>query len=419
MADNQYKEVKRILREQIVGQYGNASLEALEEDALKADLSAIFNRMAKSGNHVEEGVRPTLVKQVIHDLVSYGPLHDLMEDDSITEIMVNGAYDIYIERHGKTFDAGVKFDDEQHVRYIIEKMIRPTGRRVDELTPYVDFSLPGGSRVNVVLPPVGFGGPYITIRKFLHDLRSVDDLIELGTMDAKIARFLRACVKAKVNVMFSGATGSGKTTLLEILSADIDQEERITTIEDTLELNLRQKHVVRLLTRNANIEGKGEITIRDLFINSLRMRPDRIILGEIRGGEALDYLQALNSGHEGSMAVIHASTPADVIIRMENMAFYAGLNIPSSSIRAQIAHGVDIIVQLAQIVDGSRKVVKISEVAEGANASVDVRNIFYFKGESMDSEGKVHGKFCSTGIVPVCYKKFKEMGVEIIEDIFD
>lgn len=411
------KQVKRILREQIVAQYGNSSLDDLEEGVLIEDLSAIFTRMAKVGNNIPNEMRPRLIKHVLNDLTGLGPLHDLMQDESITEIMVNGPYDIYYEKGGKTIQAEVSFDDEQHVRYIIEKMLRPTGRRVDELCPYVDFSLPGGSRVNVILPPVGFGGPYITIRKFLHDLKSLDDLIGLGTMDNNMANFLKACVKGKVNIMFSGATGSGKTTLLEVLSSDIDEEERIVTIEDTLELNLRQKHVVRLLTRNANIEGKGEITIRDLFINTLRMRPERIILGEIRGGEALDYLQALNSGHDGAMAVIHASTPQDVLIRLENMTFYSGLNIPAASVKAQIAHGLDIVVQLAQIVDGSRKVVRISEVVESSAGAV-TNDIFYFKGDYMDEDKKVHGSFKSTGYIPACLEQIDNMGIDLDKNMF-
>lgn len=411
------KQVKRILREQIVAQYGNTSLDDLDESVLIEDLSAIFARMAKVGNNIPDEERPRLIKHVLHDLTGLGPLHELMQDDTITEIMVNGPYDIYLERGGKTVASELTFDDEQHVRYIIEKMLRPTGRRVDELTPFVDFSLPGGSRVNVILPPVGFGGPYVTIRKFLHDLKTLDSLKELGTLDNNMAEFLQACVKAKVNIMFSGATGSGKTTLLEVLSSDIAEEERIVTIEDTLELNLRQRHVVRLLTRNANIEGKGEISIRDLFINTLRMRPDRIILGEIRGGEALDYLQALNSGHDGAMAVIHASTPEDVLIRLENMTFYSGLNIPASSVKAQIAHGVDIIVQLAQIVDGSRKVVRISEVIESDHGA-KTNDLFYFKGDYMDEDKKVHGCFKATGIVPECLTQIENMGVKINKRVF-
>jgi len=332
--------------------------------------------------------------------------------------MVNGPYEIYIEKKGRKVLTDVRFDDEQHLRYSVEKMIRPTGRRVDELTPYVDFSLPSGSRVNVILPPVGYGGPYVTIRKFLHSIETMEDMIRLGTLDERMAEFLSRCVQAKLNLIFSGATGSGKTTMLEVLSAYIAEGERIVTIEDTLELHLRQRHVVRLLTRNPNIEGKGEITIRDLFINSLRMRPERIILGEIRGAEALDYLQALNSGHDGALAVIHASTPEDVLLRLENMAFYSGMQLPVSSVRAQIAHGLDLIVQMSQLFDGSRKIVKISEVLEVEKDVVQVRPLFYFKGESVDDRGVVQGRFRSSGIVPRFIARCRDMGVVIDESMF-
>ena len=417
--DPQIKLLKRALREQIINQYGNITLEDVDKAVLNSEMASIFGRVVRNvGVQVTEGMRPVITKQVLHDLAGWGPLQDLMDDPLVTEIMINGAFSIYCERAGKTFQCDVFFDDEQHLRYIIEKMIRPSGRRVDESFPYVDFSLPNGSRVNVIIPPCGSGGPYVTIRKFLHDLKTLDKMVEIGTMDERMAIFLRACVRAKVNLMFSGATGSGKTTLLEILSSDIGEEERIITIEDTLELHLRQKHVARLLTRNPNIEGKGEISIHDLFINSLRMRPDRIILGEIRGGEALDYLQACNSGHEGSMAVIHASSPDDVIVRMESMAFYAGLNIPASSIKMQIAHGINIVVQLAQIIDGSRKVVKISEITESADKGIEVKHIFKFKGDRMDEHGRIHGHFMATGYLPEALEQMKDMHVHIPMDIF-
>ena len=419
MDKDAFKRIKRILREQVVSQYGIAFLDNADEEALRSDMFAILSRMAKNNKSFPELESDNVVKQVIHDLVGFGPLHELMDDPTITEIMINGSESVYIERGGHTTLTDIHFDDEQHVRYIIEKMLRPTGRRVDELTPYVDFSLANGSRVNVVLPPVGFGGPYVTIRKFLHDLKSLQDMIDIGTIDENMAKFLSLCVKAKVNLIFSGATGSGKTTLLEVLSADIDEDERIVTIEDTLELHLRQKHVARLLTRNPNIEGKGEITIRDLFINTLRMRPDRIILGEIRGGECIDYLQALNSGHDGAMAVIHASTPEDVLVRLENMSFYSGLNISPISVRAQIAHGLDIIVQMAQIVDGSRKVVKISEVLEKENGVISVHNIFYYKGDYMDEDGVIHGRYLATGYIPKCLTEIEDMRLKLPEEIFE
>jgi pilus assembly protein CpaF len=324
-----------------------------------------------------------------------------MDDPGITEIMVNGPYKVYIEKSGKKVLSGVEFDDESHLRYIVEKMLAPTGRRVDESYPYVDFSLEDGSRINVIIPPLAVGGAVATIRKFLSTIEKIEDLVRLGTIDGRMADFLVACIKAKVNILFSGATGSGKTTTLEVLSSYLDPQERIISIEDALEISLRQEHVVKLLTRSPSIEGKGEVTLRDLFRNTLRMRPTRIILGEIRGAEAMDYLQALNSGHRGCLSVIHASSPQDALGRLETMALYAGLNLPPRVIRQQIASGLNLIIQHEQMPDGSRKITHLTQIAGLKDEHIILEDMFFFEIEGMDREGRVKGGWRTTGFMPV------------------
>jgi pilus assembly protein CpaF len=340
-----------------------------------------------------------------------------MDDPAITEIMINGPFKIYIEKNGKKVFTDVKFDDEAHLRYIVEKMLQPTGRRVDESSPYVDFSLGDGSRVNVILPPLSVGGATVTIRKFLRSIEKIDDLVTLNTIDARMAEFLVACIKAKVNILFSGATGSGKTTALEVLSSYINPAERIITIEDALELTLRQEHVIRLLSRPPNIEGKGEVTIRDLFRNTLRMRPTRIILGEIRGEEAMDYLQALSSGHRGCLAVIHASSPSDALARLETLALYAGLNLPAWALRAQISSGLDLIVQVEQLIDGSRKMTYLTEVEGIKENQIVLTNLFRYEIEGVSEGSSVVGKFKALG-KPTFLPLFRKKGIPLNEEIF-
>lgn len=387
----------------------------------KESLREKILRIMEHKHHGRDGLKSheseQIIKAVCDDFLGFGPLQELMDDKEVTEIMVNGVNKVYIEKHGKKILTNVKFENENHLRYLIERMISPTGRRVDESFPYVDFSLDNGSRVNVIIPPVSVGGPSITIRKFLRSIDSVEDLVNLGTIDQRMAQFLVACIKAKINILFSGATGSGKTSTLEVLSSYIDTSERVVTIEDALELNLRQQQVVRLLTKAPNIENKGEITLRDLFRNSLRMRPTRIILGEIRGEEAMDYLQALNSGHRGCLAVIHAARPSEAISRLETMATYAGLNIPLWGIRRQVSSGLNLIVQLEQLPDGSRKVMYITEVGEFKEDNIYIQDIFRYEVEEVDDNNKVKGIFKSFG-KPRFYSIFKKKGVAIDDSIF-
>ena len=378
-----------------------------------------FDRMAEQGKYtdLDEASKKKIVNSLCADYLGLGPLQALMEDEEISEIMVNGPYKVYIEKNGKKALSDVKFESSKHLRYIIEKMISPTGRRVDESRPYVDFSLDSGSRVNVILPPLSVGGATVTIRKFLASIQKVDDLVKLGTIDKRISEFLVACMRAKVNILFSGATGSGKTTTLEVLSSYINPQERIITIEDALELSLSQDHVVRLLTRAANIEGKGEVATRNLFRNTLRMRPTRIILGEVRGEEALDYLQALNSGHRGSLAVIHASTPADTITRLETMVLYSSLNLPTWAIRQQISSGLDLIVQHEQLPDGSRKITHLTEVCGLKDNQITLCDLFRYEIEDVDENFKVKGKFTALA-KPKFFPIFKHMGVKLDEKVF-
>jgi pilus assembly protein CpaF len=411
------KSIKKELRKEL-SFLGGAETK-LDEEIIRDRITKIFEYWEKEKNRViDNAVKETVIKELCDEFLGFGPLQLLMDDPTVTEIMINGPSKVYMEKDGKKVITSVRFDDETHLRHSIEKMLIPAGRRVDESYPYVDFSLKDGSRVNVIIPPLSVGGTTVTIRKFLRSINDVEDLVDLGTIDDRMATFLVACIKAKVNILFSGATGSGKTTTLEVLSSYINNHERIIVIEDTLELTLRKEHVVRLLTRPPNIEGKGEITIRDLFINTLRMRPTRIILGEIRGAESMDYLQALNSGHRGCLAVIHASSPFDALTRLETTALYAGLYMPVWAIRKQIASGVDLIVQHDQLTDGSRKITYITEVLDRMEGEeVILKDIFRYEIEKVDDEGKVIGSFKAKN-TPVFFPLFRKKGVELSENIF-
>lgn len=410
------KDIKRRIR---------AELGSLKDDSSKFDknflaqkVDEIFTMWRKRGTmDLTPEKEQRIKKEICDDVLGCGPLEDLFSDPDVSEIMVNGPFKVYAEKNGSISLTDIKFDDNAHLRYIIERMVSDTGRRLDESSPYVDFTLPDGSRANIILPPVSACGPVITIRKIVGSIDNLDDLLNFGTLNEKIAEFLVACVKAKMNIIFSGATGSGKTTTLKLLSSFINPKERIITIEDTLEIELAQEHIVPLLTRPSNIEGRGEITTRDLFINTLRMRPSRIILGEIRGMEAMDFIQALNSGHRGSLAVLHGAGAADAIIRLETMALYAGLNIPGWAIRRQIASGLDLIIQHDHMPDGSRKITSVTEVCDIENDQVQLNDIFRYDIEEI-LDGKVKGKFVAVN-EPKFYPKFKKMGIDLDKSIFE
>ena len=408
------KEIRReILNE--INQW-SSSQQTLTEAFIHEKAENIFTALAKHGDLTGVG-KEAIIKGICNDLLGYGPLQQFMDDPKVTEIMVNGPYKVYVEKEGKKILSRVQFDDQAHLRYLIEKMLMPAGRRVDESSPFVDFALGDGSRVNVIIPPLAVGGAIVTIRKFLHTIGKLEDLVKLKTIDERMAKFLEACVKARTNILFSGATGSGKTTTMSVLSSYIGEQERVVTIEDALELDLQQEHIVRLLTKPANIEGKGDISLRDLFGNTLRMRPNRIILGEIRGAEAVDYLQALNSGHRGCFGVIHASSPADAVGRLETMFLYAGLSLPTIAIREQIGSGIDLILQHQQYADGTRKINCITEV-EKASGGMELRDIFRYEVSDIDSAGNVLGKFRAVQKPQSLHKMFKEYGAQVDDKIF-
>ncbi|MDP3143209.1 MAG: CpaF family protein [Candidatus Omnitrophota bacterium] len=359
-----------------------------------------------------------LLRELTNEFISLGPLRPLIEDKSITEIMINGPKRIYVERGGCIEQTNISFDNEQHLMHTIQKIITPSGRRVDESSPYVDFSLTDGSRVNIILPPVSLIGPVVTIRKFSAEIDKIEELIKLGSMDQKIADFLVSAIKARLNIVFSGATGVGKTTTLNVLSRYIPANERIITIEDTSELRLFQEHVVSLQTRPSNVEGRGEINIRDIFKNSLRMCPDRIIVGEIRGAEALDMIQAISSGHTGSLAIVHANSPFDVLLRLETMILMSGINLSLENIRRQIANALDLIVHMEQAPDGSRKITYITEIRDLRDSNIALEDIVVFEYEGTDSSGKIIGKWVYKKPKPLFLSKFNKLNVKLPEGIF-
>jgi pilus assembly protein CpaF len=356
--------------------------------------------------------RQRLVEELMAEIQGYGPIDCLLRDDEVSEVMVNSPTQVYVERKGKLELTQVGFHDDAHVIRIIEKIVAPIGRRIDESSPMVDARLPDGSRVNAVIPPLALKGPCITIRKFSKDPLTIDDLVRIGTMSSEMAAFLRACVEARLNVVVSGGTGSGKTTTLNVLSSFIPSDERIITIEDAAELQLRQDHVITLETRAPNVEGKGEVTIRDLVKNSLRMRPDRIVIGEVRSGEALDMLQAMNTGHDGSLTTGHANSPRDMLRRLETMVLMAGMELPVRAIREQIASAVDLIVQQSRLKDGSRKITHITEVMGMEGDQITLQDLFVFEERGREN-GKVLGFHTPTGTVPSFMEKLRDNGFDV------
>ncbi|MDQ3530677.1 MAG: CpaF family protein [Actinomycetota bacterium] len=365
------------------------------------------------------GERQRMVDEICHDVLGYGPLEQLLADPDVTEIMVNTERFIYVERLGKLHRSPARFVSEEHLRRVIEKIVSQVGRRIDESSPMVDARLPDGSRVNAVIPPLAVDGPSLTIRKFAKDPFKVDDLIGFGTMTPQIAELMAACVLGRLNILVSGGTGSGKTTLLNVLSSYVPDDERIVTVEDAVELQLHQDHVVRLESRPPNIEGRGEIAIRDLVRNSLRMRPDRIIVGETRGGEALDMLQAMNTGHDGSLSTVHANSPRDAVARLETMVLMAGMDLPSRAIREQIASAVDLVVQLTRMRDGSRRITHVTEVIGMEGQVVTLSDIFTFDyAAGIDPDGHFRGGQQATGLRPHFLDKLSDYGITVPATVF-
>ncbi|HUF54430.1 MAG TPA: CpaF family protein [Dehalococcoidia bacterium] len=362
--------------------------------------------------------RDQIVSRVVDEVVGLGPIDALLRDPSISEVMVNAPEEVFFEREGILYLSDVRFRDQTHIIRVIERVIAPIGRRIDESSPMVDARLPDGSRVNVIIPPVAPKSPSITIRKFRADKLSMDDLVTAGSVTADMVEFLKACVRLKLNIIVSGGTGTGKTTFLNALSAYIPESERIVTIEDPIEIKIQQPHVVSLEARPPNVDGKGEITQRDLLRNTLRMRPDRIIIGEVRGPEAFDMLNAMNTGHEGSLSTVHANTPRDGLARIENMVLMASLELPDRAIREQMASALDVIVQLQRHSDGVRRVTAITECTGMEGDIITLQDLFMFKQSHVDSDGKIHGRMAPTGIRPSFAERFSAAGITLTEGLF-
>jgi pilus assembly protein CpaF len=409
------KELKKILHKQI-----------LEEMKDKEDIEAVIPKIDEMAMEIikeDETFRTNVdrkqvVDDLINDLTGFGPINPLLLDEEVSEVMVNGPDQVYCERKGKLVLTDVTFRDNDHVLHVIEKIVAPLGRRIDESSPMVDARLPDGSRVNAIIPPLALNGPTITIRKFAADPFVIDDLVSFGTLTKEMAIFIDACVKARLNMFVSGGTGSGKTTTLNVLSNFIPNDERIVTIEDAAELQLGQDHVVSLESRPPNIEGKGAITIRDLVRNSLRMRPDRVVIGEVRGAEALDMLQAMNTGHDGSLATGHSNSPRDMISRLETMVLLGGVDLPVKAIREQISGAIDVIIQQSRLKDGSRKIVKITEVQGLEGDVIVLQDIFTFEQNGRDENGKIIGKLVPTGVRPKFYERLENSGITIEPGVF-
>jgi pilus assembly protein CpaF len=364
--------------------------------------------------------RRALLNEIASDVLGYGPIDPLLNDPDVTEVMANGPYDIYFEKRGKIVLSDVKFVDEVHLRRIIDKIVGQIGRRVDEATPMVDARLPDGSRVNAVIHPLAIGGPFLTIRKFAVDPYQEADLINFGTITQRVADFARACVRGRLNVLISGGTGSGKTTTLNVMSSYIPGDERIVTVEDAAELQLHQEHVLTLESRPANIEGKGAISIRDLVRNTLRMRPDRIVVGEVRGAEALDMLQAMNTGHDGSLTTVHSNSPRDTLSRIETMVLMAGFDLPVRAIREQISAAVDLIIHVSRLKDGTRRVTHVTEVEGMEGEIITLQDIFLFDfGMGVDEDGVYKGRLKATGIRPTFSQDLENQGIRLPADLFD
>ena len=378
----------------------------------------ISETLMMSHQHLSQMDKQKLQKSVMDEIYGFGPITALLEDETVTEVMVNGCNTVYVERGGKIYLTPVTFRDDQHVYHTIDKIVTPLGRRVDESSPMVDARLADGSRVNVIIPPLAIKGPTITIRKFATDPYVLEDLITFGRSIWISRNSCARSVKARMNIIISGGTGSGKTTFLNVLSGFISENERIVTIEDAAELQLQQAHVISLESRPSNIEGKGRVTIRDLVVNTLRMRPDRIIVGEVRSGEALDMLQAMNTGHDGSITTIHANSTRDSMSRLETMVLMSGMELPSISIREQIASAINLIIQISRFPDGSRKVVKVSEVVGMEGDTITTQDLFVFKQDSVDITGKVIGRHVATGIIPTYMDKLRMIGESLPPSTF-
>ncbi len=412
--------LKERLHRQVIDALDLAIVASLDDVLLKAELTKLVTEMLeKESVPLSSKEREALIADIQHEVMGLGPLEPLVQDQSINDILVNRCDQIYVERAGKLELTNVKFRDESHLRKIIEKIVSAVGRRIDESSPMCDARLLDGSRVNAIIPPLALDGSSLSIRKFSKDKLQISDLVEKRSLTPEIAELLRGIVEARLNILISGGTGTGKTTILNILSSFIPEDERIVTIEDSAELQLRQAHVVRLETRPPNVEGRGEVSQRELVKNCLRMRPDRIVMGEVRAGECLDMLQAMNTGHDGSLTTIHANTPRDCLTRVETLVAMAGLNLATKALRHYISSAIDVVLQMTRLSDGTRKITSLSEIVGMEGETITLQEIFLFKQTGLDSERKVHGVFKATGIRPKFVERFNALGIECDQTIFD
>ncbi len=410
-----YQSLKNTVHRRLIEEMGRRGAAGTGREEIEREVARILDR---ENDLLTREDRTRLIKDIVNEALGYGPIEPLIQDPTVTEVMVNGANQVFVEQGGKIYPTDVRFRDDQHVMRIVEKIVSEVGRRIDESQPYVDARLPDGSRVNAIIPPLALNGPCLTIRKFSREPFTDADLIRFGTLTDEVRDLLDACVRAKLNTLISGGTGSGKTTLLNVVSAFIPASERILTIEDAAELQLKQPHWVRLETRPPNIEGRGQVTQRDLVRNALRMRPDRILVGEVRGGEALDMLQAMNTGHEGSLTTVHANTARDALARVETMVLMAGIDLPTRAIREQMASAFHVLIHMARFSDGTRKIAKIAEVTGMEGDVITMQDIVVFTPSGISPDGQVQGRQVFTGLRPRFYDRMKAMGIELALSIF-
>ena len=419
LVQDPFAEVKNRIHFEVIGDLGRELYDAdMESGAMRERVMSEIKAQLDEEAGISREDRDRLAFEIADDILGHGPLERPLADETVTEIMINGPFDVWVEREGRLFETSVQFTDESHLRRVINKIVAQVGRRIDESSPMVDARLPDGSRVNAVLPPLSLSGPLVTIRKFSKRRLDLDDIVRLGTLTPETVDFLERCVRAELNVLVCGGTGTGKTTLLNAMSTAIPDRDRIITIEDAAELRLNQRHVLRLEARPKNIEGEGEIPIRSLVRNALRMRPDRIIVGEVRGAEALDMLQAMNTGHDGSLCTVHANSPRDALSRIETMVLMAGYDLPVRAIRQHLASALDLIIHLERLQDGSRRVTAITEVQRMESDVITLQNMFEFKFEGMAAGNRVIGALQPTGLRPTFLHKFEMRGVEVPSQIF-
>jgi pilus assembly protein CpaF len=417
---DQETEWKQRINERLLTVLDLSLIDTVDNDQARKEIREIVERLlTEESAPLSRKQRRLIVTRIEDEVLGLGPLEPLLADATISDILVNGYDTIYVERHGKLERTNARFTDPAHLLNTIDRIVSAVGRRIDESSPIVDARLADGSRVNAIIPPLAIDGAMLSIRRFGVDKLSMENLIEIGTVTEELAQVLKAVVKARLNVLVSGGTGAGKTTMMNILSRDIPHTERIVTIEDAAELQLQQPHVVRLETRPANIEGKGEVTSRDLVRNSLRMRPERVIVGEVRGGEALDMLQAMNTGHDGSLTTIHANTPRDALGRIENMVSMTGISFPINALRTQIASAIDVVLQVARLEDGKRKLVSMQEISGMEGDVITMSELFEFKREGMDGDGNVLGELKATGIIPGFHKQLAHRGIDLPVETFE